>query len=439
MGRNITNNFFDIDDLANLKTGLISFIAVSEMEPADPDVFVIASETADTKKLGLPIKITSSGSGAGLTYKEALYSTIGEGLERYALGVIHPEDLIFGSYNSLKDKHKIIPPKVWSLFNEHQKELPFDVFDDNTEIAWVVADCLIEKKEFLVPACLSYIPYYKHFGQKEKIIAAAVSTGAACGNSLEETIYKGICELIERDAFLIMWRNKLRLPRIIIDSESSIYDIYKEKFERYGLEYILVDTTLDLHIPSVFGILINKIGNHTSFVVGGSANPDPEKAVIKTLTELVQGLKWADYTKSEEFPILEDYKNVRSFEDRMKLYSLNNMSEAFDFIIHNKQKVNLSEIKSVDNKVLSKNLKEILKIFKIKKFNVLARNMSTIESKECNLCVSKVFIPGLETMEGDHLCQYLGNTRWQKIPVQLGLKEKQTKLININPYPHPYP
>lgn len=439
MGRNIANTVFNIDDLANLKTGLISFIAVSEMEPADPDIFVIASETANTEKLGFPIKITSSGSGAGLTYEDALYSTIGEGLERYALGVIHPENLIFGSYNNLKGKHTIISPNAWSLFNESQKELPFDFFDDNTEIAWVIADCLIEKKEFLIPACLSYIPYYNHFGSKEKIIAAAVSTGAACGDSIGDTIYKGICELIERDAFLIMWRNRLRLPRIIIDDKASIYNIFKEKFERNGLEYILIDTTMDLHIPSVFGILINRMGSHTSIVVGGSANPNPEKAVIKTLTELIQGLKWADYTKSEEFSILEDFKNVRSFEDRMKLYSLNDMTKAFDFIIQNRQSINLSEIKSVDNEDTSKNLKEILELLKLKSFNVLVRDISTIEAVECGLCVSKVFIPGLETMEGDYLCQHLGNSRWQKIPVQLGLKEKQTEIIDINPYPHPYP
>lgn len=436
---NIATGEFTIDDLANTKTGIVSFIAISEMEPADPDVFVMASETADTEKLEFPIKITSSGSGAGLTYETALYSTIGEGLERYALGLIHPEDLIFGSFNDLKDKYNIISPDEWKLFNDRQKDLPFDVFDNDTQIAWIMADSLTEKEEFLIPACLAYIPYYNHFGPNEKIIAPAVSTGAACGQFVEETIYKGICELIERDAFLIMWRNKLQLPRIIIDEKSNIYETYKEKFERNGLEYILINTTMDLHIPSVFGMLINRIGSNTSIIVGGAANPDPEKAVLKTLTELVQGLKWMDYTKSEKFPVEEDFKNVRSFEDRMKLYSLNNMIEAFDFIITDEQKINLSQIKSIDSQDVVLNLKSILQLLNSKNLNVLARDISTIEAIECGLSVSKVFIPGLETMEGDYLCQYLGSTRWQDIPVKLGLIERKTEYIDMNPYPHPYP
>ena len=69
----------------------------------------------------------------------------------------------------------------------------------------------------------------------------------------------------------------------------------------------------------------------------------------------------------------------------------------------------------------------------------LAIDLSTPDVREAGFIVSRVIIPGLETMEGDHRLQMLGGRRWREVPVKLNILPEETCMENINPYPHPYP
>ena len=47
------------------------------------------------------------------------------------------------------------------------------------------------------------------------------SNGCAIGGSLEEAIFHGILEIVERDAFLLTWYAKLPLPRLDLSSAND--------------------------------------------------------------------------------------------------------------------------------------------------------------------------------------------------------------------------
>ena len=44
----------------------------------------------------------------------------------------------------------------------------------------------------------------------------------ACGATLEEAILSGLLELVERDAFLIAWYNRLSLPLVDWSARSAL-------------------------------------------------------------------------------------------------------------------------------------------------------------------------------------------------------------------------
>lgn len=48
----------------------------------------------------------------------------------------------------------------------------------------------------------------------EPLIRPRITTGLATAPSYTEAVHKGALEIIERDAFMIMWRNRLALPKI---------------------------------------------------------------------------------------------------------------------------------------------------------------------------------------------------------------------------------
>ena len=436
MGRNSLN----IEDLFSEYSGLVTYIAEADRLLADPDIFVLASEMCDTSVFNYKNKVGSNGSGAGLTYQDAYYCTLGECAERYSLSVINPKNLIFGTYNELKHQYNITKPAIWQLFSKTQfANIPFPEFTEDTKIAWVNADNLLLKEQVLVPACTIYLPYVPHFlNQQEKILYPSVSTGAACSSSCNEAILKGIYELIERDAFLICWRKKLRIPEIVIDENSAIFNIFIDKFKRKHLEYRLFYTKLDMKAHSVFGILYvsdNQSTNKTLYC-GGACHHDPNVAVIKTLLELAQGLKWGEYTKAERFVPNVDFSNIISFKDRMLLYATGEYNQAFDFL-QNNSKINLSDIKKELHANTNDYLKDILLSLKLSDIDVFAIDVTPVDIEQCQLNVIKVLIPEFETMEGNYNWQFLGKNRYEELPKKLGFTLSQDN--DYNPYPHPYP
>lgn len=423
-------------------TGLVTLVNEAQTERSDPDVFVVAAQTADTAVYGFPTTADTKGSGAGLTAQAAWGATIGESIERYACCIVHPEDLIHGSYAELSlQGYELSPPEQWALFDPAlYEQMSYAPFTPETVVAWTRAESLTHRTERWVPACLVHMAsdgtFREHGGQ---ILGPAISTGAACAASRAEALLKGICEVVERDAFIIMWRNRLPCPRVRIDAESSIYRLYNEKFVRPGLEYNLIYTTLDLSIPTFFGILRDTRRNPPGIVVGGAAHPDPHVAARKTLLELVQGLKWMDYIGHREFPVVPGFRNVRSFDDRSSLYAFNDLYEAFDFLLESPNEIDLSSIASLETGNVSDNLRQCYQIMNEQGLETLALDLTPVDVLECGLYVTKVVIPECQPLEADHLLQFLGGRRWREVPTRLGLLSAPTAYESVNHWPHPYP
>lgn len=285
-----------------------------------------------------------------------------------------------------------------------------------------------------------YLPYHPHFEEQgEKIISFAVSTGTACATTELEAVCKAIYELIERDAFMIVWRNRLPVPEIIIDPHSGLYEVFRRRFERLGFKYRLYYTTLDLQLTSVFGVLEYEQNGNISTYAGGACHPDPETAVLKTLLELIQGYNWGESSKDEKISPTGDFSNIRSFKDRMLLYSQHDLRSAYDFLTTGSQFIPLSDLPPADRKDQAANLRSCISILKGRNLDVLYKDITPVDVQGCGLSVARILMPGIELMEGDHQLPFLGGERWRQVPVTMGLRSSHSRLSDINPFPHPYP
>ncbi len=445
MGKYIKQPFFGsspLSDLYNTTSGIIDLQTSMENQLSDPDLFTHVASCCDLAALGMPFSHSSNGSGAGLTYENAYYAATGEAVERYCLGIFHPEDLLLTTFKDLKKrKLSFVGPEEWSLFTDDQYISHFSRFNENTLMAWTKADSLTNHVTKYVPASLVYLPYAPVFKEeKEEMISVSISTGAACATSVPEAIFKGICELIERDAFMIMWKNQVPPVKIEIDEGSELFNVFNTKFKRPGIKYELFYTTQDLEMASFFGVLTDTRNGYPARVVGGAAHPDPDVAALKTLVELVQGLFWMEYKGEKKFPIEDGFANIDSFEKRMELYAYNDMSEALQFL-PKEAGLNLSDLKKsfgYNSRNIKFTLQNIIDTFSKNRYEILAVDVTTPEAYRCGLNVVKVLIPALEVMEGDFNYPFLGGTRWKEVPKKLGLK-KFNPDVTINPFPHPYP
>ncbi|MFD3002858.1 YcaO-like family protein [Pontibacter toksunensis] len=420
--------------------GLVTYLTEVELHSGDPNVFIAAARGPDMHSLGYKTGASLVGSGAGLCWEDARGAAIGECLERYAACIVESENLLISSYDSLINSNlNAHEPSTWALFDQSQK-VPYPAFSNDLIIAWSEGWDLVTNKPIFLPANFAHLsssPILREWGAN--LIGPAVSTGCACATSINEGLLKGFCELIERDAFMIVWRNSLPVPEVIIDEDTDLYQVYTSRFARPGLEYHIWCTTLDFPIPSFFGVLFDHRGAEMRMVVGGAANLDAEKAVQKTLCELIQGLSWLEYMGEQKKCIPIDFNDIHSFTDRALLYSTpRDLQKAYSFLFKNFKQVPLSSIKSKRG-TADEMLQYCVDAVVNKGFQPSAIDLTTDDVRECGYVVTRVVIPGLETMDGDHRLQMLGGTRWRKVPMELGLLPSIQTIKNINPFPHPYP
>jgi ribosomal protein S12 methylthiotransferase accessory factor len=418
-------------------TGIVTEVFESPVQPGDPGVFVAISRIANFASYALPVNATNTGSGAGLSFEAAYWAAVGESLERYACAINHPEDVTVGSYKDLsRQGMSLVPPEKWALFSpeQHEHKLPYSTFDSDTVIGWVEADNLLSRTAAWVPACLVYMPYAPPAVGTEKMIGFATSTGLACARTPRSALLSGICEVVERDAFTIVWRNRIGSPEVIIDGRSPTSALFKRHFARPGLEYRLFYTTLDLGIPSFFGYLRDERAVPPTLTVGGAAHPDPQVAVLKTLLELVQGLQWVNAVKRPGFAPAPGFDNVRSFKDHMALYAFNDLIEVFSFLTNTSERIELSSISKWTES--EHPVQEIVRNLGEAGLDILARDLTSVDVEQSGMCVVKTIVPQCEIVEGDFRFPYLGGARWRAYAPS---QPTASRPLPVNTFPHPYP
>ncbi len=410
-------------------TGIVGDVYEVPRMPDDPSVFVSVSRVADFSAIGLPATATNAGSGAGLTYEAAWAAAVGESVERYAAAIVQPEELrVAGARELSEEGETYMPPGSWTLPLDEDLlgHGPLVPFDDEIRVGWVPADDLVHRRRVWVPACLIYMPYVLR-EPGESLIGHGISTGLACGGTRRDALLGGLCEILERDAFVITWRTMRPAPRVTFGEGTPMAELFARRFARPGLDYRLFHTTLDVPVPSFFGFVRDRRRDPPAVVAGGAAHPLPEVAVQKTLLELAQGLAWVHNPGRRTTPVIDDFGSVRSFDDHMRLYADAAPPDAFAFLEDNAETVMLEDIEPLAG---GDRLHEAISACRDAGIDVLAVDLTSADVAECGLHVVKVMAPQCEVLEPNHRLPYLSGARWRRFH-QPGAP--------LNPFPHPYP
>jgi ribosomal protein S12 methylthiotransferase accessory factor len=115
--------------------------------------------------------------------------------------------------------------------------------------------------------------------------------GPSAGNTYEEAALQGICEIVERHVCSVVNNKKIETPRI--DPNSVKDAVAKEllgKFRANNIELYLNDFSLDTGICTVAALAIDRstFPGKSEIVYTAGTTPDPEKALIRAITEVAQ-------------------------------------------------------------------------------------------------------------------------------------------------------
>ena len=171
--------------------------------------------------------------GKGRSEIQAKVSAVCEAIERYVAvwqgdepvrrtayreldprTAVHPQSLLHFSDAQLADR------ETWNRAPANRLHKVPETFREDSPVDWTRAWSLTHDEERLIPA--AYV-WYGHPDLDEHFFCISDSNGSAAGNSLEEAVLQGLCELTERDAVALWWYNRLRLPAFDPDSLDDPY------------------------------------------------------------------------------------------------------------------------------------------------------------------------------------------------------------------------
>ncbi|MFS0701753.1 YcaO-like family protein [Cellulomonas sp. 179-A 4D5 NHS] len=434
-----------VDDL----TGLVRWVLDIPTEPGEPTIFNASVKMAATTVYSEHPCYDNNG-GSGLTAQDARGAALGEGLERYCCSVYDHGDHLVGSYDEVSRTHPAVRPDDLALFRPHvgtaPGTAPGTAHARDVPLAWVWAWRPLARSAVLVPACLVYMPYFPGTPD-EVVLAPAVSTGLACAATVDDAVLRGVCEAVERDAFMITWMNRLPVPRVDLTSHPRLRRVYEERLARDGLEYLLVRTTTDLGVPSFLCVLLDHRRSPTMISVGGAAGLDPVRAATKAMTEAVQTREWGKFLGGPEgrAPFAAEYDDVRDFEDHVRLYAYGDMEHAVEFL-------RTGPLVGVDEGVpagsstpttgprsVAADLATVLGRLDDAGLDVLTLDLTTTDVAEAGYRVARTIVPQLQPLDADHRLRFLGGRRLYEAPVRMGYRTAPSTVADLNPVPHPYP
>jgi ribosomal protein S12 methylthiotransferase accessory factor len=115
--------------------------------------------------------------------------------------------------------------------------------------------------------------------------------GPSAGNTYEEAALQGICEIIERHVCSLVNNQMIVTPKIDPDSvKDEVAVELLQKFSNNNIELYLNDFSLDTGICTVGALAIDRstFPGKSEIVYTAGTTPDPEKALIRAVTEVAQ-------------------------------------------------------------------------------------------------------------------------------------------------------
>src|SRR5204863_321338 len=92
-------------------------------------------------------------------------------------------------------------------------------------------------------------------------------------SAAEAAILTGLLEVVERDAFMLAWHNRLSLPRLDWSGDPELVRLDRRYFATSGLRYSAVDLSVFLDVPTVLGVVHGPAQALGALGVGAASAP----------------------------------------------------------------------------------------------------------------------------------------------------------------------
>lgn len=231
-------------------------------------------------------KAISVAQGKGLSPAAAKASGLMEAIETYH-GEHIEKDVRLATYNALKDKYPVVdvnglPKLSVSRFNPELKTL------------WIEGQDIVSDSPCYVPYEMVHCDYSLPLPTGSGSFVMSTN-GLASGNSIEEAVSHGLCELIERDATSLWYLSRQQGKTWpLLDLKTVTSELCLELLDKFAKADVAVavwDITSDINIPTFYAAIINRDNERHQPLYpaeGIGTHPSKDIALSRALTEAAQ-------------------------------------------------------------------------------------------------------------------------------------------------------
>ena len=422
-------------------TGIVSTVEECLCMPTDARLIRVACELASSSSLlGASLRHIQGVGGAGFTLAEARAAAVGEAAERYSASHLPRERFVEASADELGAG--AVDPERFALFARDQYEtdgFPFVPFHRGTRVQWVEGIALPGREPAWIPVELVYLADAIEPGRPR--IGYATSSGMACAGSEIEAVERGLLELLERDAFMLAWSNRLSLPRVDWKDHAEAAALERRYFAPSGLAHEVVDLSAFHDLPTMLAVVRAPAWEAGAVGVGAAASAEPLRAWWKALGEA-----FASRAAGQKMMVLDpgrrfrdDGLDVGDFDDHILFYADRERARAGDFLDGATATVPLGGIRPLPGGSVDERIAELLIRVGRAGSSAYVVDVTAPDIASVGLHVVKLVTPELCALDVPHAARFLGGSRLWRGAVDAGLRREPLGRTELNPHPHPFP
>jgi len=430
-----------IPDLVDNRVGIVRYVTELPRDAGAPDFFHYYATASNTSAFTRQVNFYAAG-GAASERGFAIAKAVGEAVERYCGAIYDVDELPLHSYS--ETPFPCVPPHLFAHYSDEQYAspgFPFVPFDDSTPVRWVPGFDALTQEIVFVPAAKVYVPYTYYVGTGDTPICQPISTGLASHMSSAEAAISGVCEVIERDAVMLMWQAMISPPQVLVETLSDAnYDLV-ERYERTGGKVTLFDITTDVGVPTVLSVLRHPSEKQPALVVAAATSLDPEEAVRKSLEELAHTRRYSQQINLLLPRLVVDapaHENVLGQISHLNFWCDHRNMHYADFLFASKKRLDFEELPNLSTGNARADLAVVARAVEATGHRVLLVDVTTSDVRELGFSVVRAILPGFHPLALGFSYRARGGQRLYKVPQKLGHKGI-TRESGENPIPHPYP
>lgn len=455
-GTELHDEFHILPRLYNRILGPVTSVSLHRPELLDLSMYSSSSKHSPIGSLmrNLTVKMRMAdpgsipGAGKGPGMQQPFLGALAEIAERL-LAVLYVEAIldqfVYASYEELvRQGQRALGPEEFPLFAPEQYTRPrfgYVPFRPDVQLRWVPATELLTGETLLVPAQMVLMSYKYH--TKEARIGYPTSSGLAFHHDRRRAILHGLYELLERDATNVRWYCRLPPPRVdvnLIDFWATHLNVQRVRMSTpyiQGAQVFL--TTLDMPVPSLTAVAIDRSRQERALMVGGGTGSGRERALAQALFELGQtrtALKFYEPIGGKNIRPNSDASEMTDFIDATVYFGYADNLSRLSWYTAGERVVRWETVPTFSYNDVTESYEATLDWLRAARLRPIVVDFSG----GCwpDMSVTKVLVPQL-TQAGVPSHPYLGHSRFYELPQQLGFADRPLEFRDLNPDPLPLP